>query len=108
MAVFVADPRNLLYRMVFCNIQRCFRSALEIALRPKNTLFLFIINVGAILIYYVVTRLILEQNQTLELEEKNHQLSMQAVQYENLQEKSPTPAVPSTMCGIISRLYANM
>ena len=63
------------------------RSALEIALHPKNTLFLFIINVGAILIYYVVTRLILEQNQTLELEEKNHQLSMQAVQYENLQEK---------------------
>lgn len=63
------------------------RSALEIALRPKNTLFLFIINVGAILIYYVVTRLILEQNQTLELKEKNHQLSMQAVQYENLQEK---------------------
>ena len=63
------------------------RSALEIALRPKNTLFLFIINVGAILIYYVVTRLILEQNQTLELKEKNHQFSMQAVQYENLQEK---------------------
>lgn len=31
------------------------RSALEIALRPKNTLFLFIINVGAILVYYVVT-----------------------------------------------------
>ena len=63
------------------------RSSLEIALRPKNTLFLFIINVGAILIYYVVTRLILEQNKTLELKEKNHQLNMQAVQYENLQEK---------------------
>ena len=63
------------------------RSALEIALRPKNTLFLFIINVGAILIYYVVTRLILEQNKTLELKEKNHQLTMQAMQYENLQEK---------------------
>ncbi len=63
------------------------RSALEIALRPKNTLFLFIINVGAILIYYVVTRLILEQNKTLELKEKNHQLTMQTMQYENLQEK---------------------
>ena len=63
------------------------RSALEIALRPKNTLFLFIINVGAILIYYVVTRLISEQNKSLELKEKNHQLTMQAVQYENLQEK---------------------
>lgn len=63
------------------------RSALEIALRPKNTLFLLIINVGAILIYYIVTRLILEQNKTLELKEKNHQLTMQALQYENLQEK---------------------
>lgn len=37
------------------------RSALEIALRPKNTVFLFIVNVGAILIYYVVTRLILKK-----------------------------------------------
>lgn len=63
------------------------RSALEIALRPKNTLFLFIINVGAILVYYVVTHLILEQNKTLELKEKNHQLTMQAMQYENLREK---------------------
>ena len=62
-------------------------SSLEIALRPKNTLFLLAVNVGAILIYYVVTRLILEQNKTLELKEKNHQLTMQAVQYENLQEK---------------------
>ena len=63
------------------------RSALQIALRPKNTLFLFIINVGAIHVYYVVTRLILEQNKTLELKEKNHQLTMQAMQYENLREK---------------------
>ena len=63
------------------------RSALEIALRPKNTIFLLLINVGAFLIYYVVARLISEQNKTLELKEKNHQLTMQAVQYENLQEK---------------------
>lgn len=63
------------------------RSSLEIALRPKNTLFLFVINVGAILIYYVVTRLITEQNKILELGERNHQLTMQAVQYENLQER---------------------
>lgn len=63
------------------------RSSLEIALRPKNTLYLFLINVGAFLIYYVVTRLIAEQNKTLELTERNHQLTMQAMQYENLQEK---------------------
>lgn len=63
------------------------RSSLEIALRPKNTLFLFVVNIGAILIYYIVTRLILEQNKTLTLTERNHQLTMQALQYGNLQEK---------------------
>ena len=63
------------------------RTALEIALRPKNTLFILFINIGAALIYYVVARLISEQGKTLELSERNHQLTMQAVQYENLQEK---------------------
>ena len=62
-------------------------SSLEVALRPKNTLFLLAVNFGAILIYYVVTCLISEQNKTLELTEKNHQLTMQAMQYGNLQEK---------------------
>lgn len=63
------------------------RTSLEVALNPKNALFLFMINIGAILIYYIVTRLILEQNKTLKLKEKNHQLTMQTMQYENLQEK---------------------
>lgn len=63
------------------------RSSLEIALRPKNALFLFIVNVGAAFIYYIVTRLILEQNKTLLLTKQNHQLTMQTLQYENLQNK---------------------
>lgn len=63
------------------------RTALEIALRPKNTLFMLVINAGAFLIYYVVSRLILEQSKTLDLTERNHRLTMQAVQYENLQER---------------------
>ena len=63
------------------------RTALEIALRPKNTVFILLINIGAALIYYVVARLILEQSKTLELTERNHRLTMQAVQYENLKEK---------------------
>lgn len=62
-------------------------SSLEIALRPDNALFFFVINIGAILVYYVVSRLILEQNKTMELKENNHRLTMQAMQYENLQEK---------------------
>ena len=44
-------------------------------------------NVGAILIYYIVTCLIAEQTRTLELTERNHQLTMQTLQYENLQER---------------------
>lgn len=63
------------------------RSSLEIALDTGNAVFLFFINVGAILIYYVVTKLIAEQNKTLELQERNHLLTMQSVQYENLQER---------------------
>lgn len=62
-------------------------SSLEIALQPKNTVFLFFINVGEILIYYVVAQLILEQDKILALREQNHLLAMQAMQYENLQER---------------------
>lgn len=62
-------------------------SGLEIALRPGNTAFLICVNIGAALVYYVVTRLILEQNRITELQSKNYRLSMQTVQYENLREK---------------------
>ena len=56
-------------------------------MQPKNTLILFTINIGEILVYYVVTQLISDQDRILELQEHNHQLSMQTVQYENLKEK---------------------
>lgn len=62
-------------------------TSLEIALLPKNTFFLLVINTGEVLIYDVVSRLIQEQNKTLALTEQNHQLAMQAMQYENLREK---------------------
>lgn len=63
------------------------RSSLEIALRPGNAVFLLVINIGATLIYYVVTRLVLEQDKSMALQENNHMLTMQAMQYENLQER---------------------
>lgn len=62
-------------------------SSLEIALRPKNAICLFFINAGACLIYYIVSELVLEQRKILELQQKNYQLSMQSLQYENLQTK---------------------
>ncbi len=63
------------------------QSSLEIALQPKNAFFLFVINVGEILIYSVVAQLILEQNKVLKLGEHNHQLAMQSMQYEKLKDK---------------------
>lgn len=62
-------------------------SSLEVALRPENAIYLFFINAGACLIYYIVSELVLEQNKTLELQQKNYQLSMQVFQYDNLQNK---------------------
>ncbi len=62
-------------------------SSLEIALQPSNTVFLLFINLGGFLVYCVVIRLVNEQAKKLELENNNHELAMQALQYENLQER---------------------
>lgn len=62
-------------------------SSIEVALNPRNTLILFLINIGAFLIYFIVTQLILEQNRNLELTERNHWLATQNLQYEYLREK---------------------
>lgn len=62
-------------------------SSLETALRPSSVVFLFFINAGAFLIYSVVSKLVLEQQKIMELQARNHQLSTQALQYGNLQDK---------------------
>lgn len=62
-------------------------NSLEIALQPRNTVFLLFLNLGAALIYYLVSRLILEQNRAVSLQQKNHQLTMQSLQYDSLQKK---------------------
>lgn len=61
-------------------------SSLDIALQPQHTLFLLAINMGAFLVYHMVIRLILEQEQNSLLEYQNHQLTVQNLQYENLRE----------------------
>lgn len=63
------------------------QSSLNVALQPKNTAFLFLINIGAFLVYYVVTRLIFEQDRNIELRERNHRLAMNELQYDSLQER---------------------
>lgn len=63
------------------------KSSLETALDIGNAIFLFVINVGACLVYYVIVKLINEQEKNIRLSENNHRLAMQNLQYENLQEK---------------------
>lgn len=60
------------------------KSALEIALMPSSALFLFFINLGAFLVYHTVIRLINEQEKNQTLAFRNHQLTIQNLQYENL------------------------
>lgn len=63
------------------------QSSLNFALSPRNTVFLLFINSGAALIYYVVVRLIAEQDKNLTLSEQNHALIMRELQYDNLMER---------------------
>ena len=68
------------------------RSSLEIALRPKNAVIMFIINVGEILIYSVVARLILDQNKIMELDLDSVETKM-----EEVQQKTKTAQVETSI-----------
>lgn len=63
------------------------KTSLQFALTPRNSVFSFFMNIGAGLIYYVVAKLISEQDKNLMLQENNHQLSLQTIQYQKLQDK---------------------
>lgn len=54
---------------------------------PKNVIFLLIINLGALLIYYVVIRLSDELSKNLELEKKNHYLNIEKLEYQIIEER---------------------
>lgn len=62
-------------------------SSLEFALIPRNAVFLFVINLGAFLIYHMVIQHILVVDSNVQLSEQNHALTMQNLQYENLRER---------------------
>ena len=62
-------------------------SSLEVATDLHAVLFLFVINCGSYLIYYIVLRLVNESADNANLRSNNHQLELQTLQYENLQER---------------------
>ena len=62
-------------------------SSLELALMPKNSIISFFINLGAFLIYYIIARMLSESNKNMQLENANHSLKMEQLQFINLQNK---------------------
>ena len=61
--------------------------SLQVAGDPHTTLFLFVINAGAMVIYYIVARTLNESDRNAQLRTANHQLELQTIQYENLHER---------------------
>lgn len=63
------------------------KSSLQMALDPQYSVFLLITNLGSMLIYYLVVRLIREMSNNSALTERNYQLAMQKLQYDNLRDR---------------------
>lgn len=61
--------------------------SLEVAGDPHTTFFLFVINVCAVVIYYIVAKTLQESDQNAQLRTANHQLELQTIQYESLHER---------------------
>ncbi len=62
-------------------------STLEAALKPRNTVVLTVINLGALLVYFVTARLLAVNEKNRQLEEQKSLQAIQTLQYEKLQEK---------------------
>ncbi len=75
------------YFIWFYHLYAHTHSSETFAFEFSNVFFLLVMNLGSYLIYYMVSILVLEQTKNITLEEHNHMLAMQTLQYENLQER---------------------
>ncbi len=75
------------YLLWFYHLYGSGQSSLEVALQPANALFLLCINQGAFLIYHLVARLIDEYAKNIGLEQQNHMLLLENLQYVNLKNR---------------------
>jgi len=63
------------------------KTGLENIQNPHNVIFLFVINFGSLLIYYIMLKLDGELAKNLELEQRQHYHDLQQVEYRALQER---------------------
>ena len=75
------------YVIWFDHLYGSGKTSLEAALMPSHSVFLFCINLGAFLIYHIVTILVNEYDKNMSLEKKNHMLSLENLQYNYLHNK---------------------
>ena len=75
------------YFVWYSHVYTLHGSPIEFAKSGEHVLFLFIVDLGAYLVYYTAFKFIKEQGKNMMLEEHNYHLAMQHLQYENLHER---------------------
>ena len=75
------------YVIWFYHLYLTGQDSLQVALNVYSTLFLLLINAGAFLVYHTEVLLLLEKENVLTLNQQNHLLTMQKLQYDNLQNR---------------------
>ena len=79
-------PANF-YLIWYYHLYFAGHSSLEIALDIKHALFLLIVNLGAFVVYHTSVQLLITQDENAKLTQNNYLLTLQNVQYENLQQR---------------------
>lgn len=79
-----SDYYFVVYYILYFNTDK---SALELALDMKNAVVITIVNIVAMLVYYVMIKMVDELDKLYELEIENQKLTTQSIQYENLMER---------------------
>ncbi len=63
------------------------RTAMEITLRPRNAILFVLLNIGAFIVYYAISKLLNAHEKNRLLEQQNAYASIQLLQYRKLQAK---------------------
>jgi hypothetical protein len=75
------------YAIWYYHLYFAGHSSQEIAMSPQHALFLVIINAGALVVYHFSIVLLIAQDENATLTQNNYLLTLQNIQYENLQQR---------------------
>ena len=75
------------YALWYYHLYFAGHSSLEIAMDVKHAVFLVIINFGALIVYNMAIALLLAQEENAKLTQNNYLLTLQNIQYDNLQQR---------------------